>query len=187
MFRPGATSSGRLQRLQIAPPPGGRFVVGSLVTLGGIAISPDGETFASVATVDGVTSLWVQPLGDPVARRIDGPSGPQHPFWSPDSKSIGYFAAGGLFRVDAAGGAPVLVTQTVWGYPLSGSWSEDGTIVFHDRNTTCLPSPSLAATRSNCSRAVRSRRCCLAEVSCIGSLMVQSLPRHSGTPRVASA
>jgi Tol biopolymer transport system component len=143
MFRPGATSSGRLQRLQIAPPPGGRFVVGSSLTVGGIAISPDGETFAFVATVDGVTSLWVQPLGDPVASRIDGTSGPQHPFWSPDSKSVGYFGiVGGLFRVDAAGGAPVLITKTGAGYPLSGSWSEDGTIVFQDNNNGLFTVPA---------------------------------------------
>jgi len=141
MFRPGAKSSGRLQRLQIAPPPGGRFVVGSSLTVGGIAISPDGETFAFAATVDGVTSLWVQPLGDPVARKIDGTNGPQRPFWSPDSKSIGYFATGGLFRVDAAGGAPVLITKTGAGYPLSGSWSEDGTILVWDNNNGLFTVP----------------------------------------------
>jgi hypothetical protein len=50
LFRVKPTNSERLQRFQIAPPPGGRFVVGSLPTLGGMAVSPNGETLTFVAT-----------------------------------------------------------------------------------------------------------------------------------------
>jgi eukaryotic-like serine/threonine-protein kinase len=51
VFRPNTTTE-RSERLQIEPPPGGRFVVGSTVTVGGIAVSPDGRSLAFVATVN---------------------------------------------------------------------------------------------------------------------------------------
>jgi eukaryotic-like serine/threonine-protein kinase len=130
-LRPKTTNSGRLQRFQIAPPTGGRFVIGSLPTLGGMAVSPDGEMFSFVATVDDVTSLWVQPFNGG-ARKIEGAALVQRPFWSPDSKSIGYFGSGGLFRVDAAGGAPILISKWDTAYTMAGSWSDDGTILFSD-------------------------------------------------------
>jgi hypothetical protein len=130
-FRAKTTNSERLLRFQIAPPPGGRFVVGSLPTLGGVAVSPNGEALTFVATVDDMTSLWVQPFNG-TARKIEGAALVQRLFWSPDSKSIGYFGAGGLFRVDAAGGAPVLISKWDIGNVMSGSWSEDGTILFFD-------------------------------------------------------
>src|SRR5262249_23200032 len=57
ILRPGTpNTNGPLQHLQIAPPPGGRFVVGAN-GLGGMAVSPNGEMLAAVATVDGTPSL----------------------------------------------------------------------------------------------------------------------------------
>ena len=53
------------------------------------------------------------------------------PFWSPDSRDLGFFAGGALKRVSAAGGPVRLVTDNVgpWtGY--GGTWAADGTIVF---------------------------------------------------------
>jgi len=53
------------------------------------------------------------------------------PFWSPDSRDLGFFAGSALKRVPADGGPVRLVTNNVgpWtGY--GGTWAADGTIAF---------------------------------------------------------
>jgi hypothetical protein len=95
----------RAFRLQIDPPEGGQFVFGN--SSGGIALSPDGRTAAYIASANGKTALWVRPLDAPSARPLAGTEGAYYPFWSPDGKSIGFFAAGKLQRLDLAGGAPL--------------------------------------------------------------------------------
>jgi Tol biopolymer transport system component len=113
-------------RLEINPPEGGRFVFGGNV--GGIALSPDGKVAAFVATVGGKTALWVRPLDGTTARLLPGTEGAEYPFWSPDSKTIGFFAGGKLQRVELAGGTPLAICD-VSGLSLGGSWSEDGYII----------------------------------------------------------
>src|SRR5205823_5573213 len=44
-------------------------------------------------------------------------------FWSPDGTSIGFFAAGKLQRVAAAGGSPQTLADA--GYARGGTWSGD--------------------------------------------------------------
>ncbi|HMD71982.1 MAG TPA: protein kinase, partial [Bryobacteraceae bacterium] len=116
----------RVFRLQIDPPEGGRFAFG--VNVGGISISPDGRTAAFIATANGKTGLWIRPLDDTTARLIAGTESAAYPFWSPDSKSVGFFAAGRLQRVDPAGGAPLTICSV--GQDQGGAWSSDGQIVF---------------------------------------------------------
>ena len=50
------------------------------------------------------------------------------PFWSPDSRAIGFFARGKLKRIDVAGGLPQPLADAPFG--LGGTWSRDGVIVF---------------------------------------------------------
>ena len=93
------------------------------------ALSPDGRSLVFVASGDGLRRLWLRPLDQTEARPLAGTEGALNPFWSPDSKSIGFFAAAELLRLDIAGGAPqVLATATPPG--ASASWSADGTILF---------------------------------------------------------
>jgi Tol biopolymer transport system component len=119
----------RAYRLQIAPPEGGRFVFG--VRNGGIALSPDGRTAAFVASVGGKNGLWVRPLDSITARLLVAASDISVPFWSPDSKSIGFFSGNKLQRVELAGGAPFVICDDA---PLAsargGSWLSDGRIIF---------------------------------------------------------
>jgi len=49
-------------------------------------------------------------------------------FWSPDSRSLGFFAGGKLKRVDLGGGTQVLAAAPE---PRGGTWTSDGTIVFN--------------------------------------------------------
>jgi hypothetical protein len=52
-----------------------------------------------------------------------------HPFWSPDSRSIGFFAGGKLKRVDVDGG-PVLTLCDAPVHPQRGAWNSNGVILF---------------------------------------------------------
>jgi Tol biopolymer transport system component len=52
----------------------------------------------------------------------------QFPFWSPDGRSLGYFAHGYLRRIDVSGGASTMLTPVSNGR--GGSWGEGDTIVF---------------------------------------------------------
>jgi Tol biopolymer transport system component len=55
-------------------------------------------------------------------------TGAIRPFWSPDGRSLGFFADGKLKRVDLGGGLPQTLADAP--YPLGGSWNSDGVIIF---------------------------------------------------------
>jgi Tol biopolymer transport system component len=123
-------------RFRIAAP-------GSFSMTGGISptLSPDGRYVAF--TADGPTSprrVWVQSLDSLEAKEIAGSDGGVRPFWSPDSKMIGFFTGTGTKLVKvAAGGGPVQTIGTVEsiGGSVVAAWSNSGsgsgTIVFAGR------------------------------------------------------
>jgi eukaryotic-like serine/threonine-protein kinase len=91
--------------------------------------SPDGTSLAFAATgADGRTALWVRPMNTVEARELPGTEGATLPFWSPDSRALGFFADGKLKAVDLEGGS----TQMVCDAPLGrgGAWGADGVILF---------------------------------------------------------
>jgi eukaryotic-like serine/threonine-protein kinase len=95
-----------------------------------LALSPDGRVLAFVAlSADGRQQLWTRPLATTSAHPLPESDGAQAPFWSPDSRSLAFFVRGKLKVVDAAGGAPQIVTDAP-GYFGSGSWNRENTIVF---------------------------------------------------------
>jgi Tol biopolymer transport system component/predicted Ser/Thr protein kinase len=123
----------RVLRLQIDPPAGGRFVLGG-ITIGDLAISPDGKMAAFTASLNGSIGLWVRALDSGVATLLPGTENAGQPFWSPDSKSIGFVHLGtGLRRVDPGGGMPVVICNPVIGLR-SPTWGRDGQILFSDPN-----------------------------------------------------
>jgi Tol biopolymer transport system component/predicted Ser/Thr protein kinase len=124
-FRQPAADASVL-RLPINPPEGGAFSFGS--SLGGIALSPDGKTAAFSATVNGETALWVRPLDGTAAHMLPGTDGAFYPFWSPDSKSIAFFATGKLHNIDLAGGTPFTICDVTLGR--GGAWTSDGQIIY---------------------------------------------------------
>jgi hypothetical protein len=58
------------------------------------------------------------------------------PFWSPDGRSLGFFANGNLNRIDAAGGPAIAIAEAPGGR--GGAWSSDGTILYAPGTTTPL-------------------------------------------------
>ena len=96
---------------------------------GMLALSPDGRRLAFVATTaDGRDLLWTRALDALDARALEGTDGANYPFWSPDSRSIAFVAAGKLKKIDASGGtAQTLCDATA---PRGGAWGSAGAIVF---------------------------------------------------------
>ncbi len=93
------------------------------------AISPDGERLVfGVVEQDGRNRLWVRELDEIEARPVQGTEGGSRPFWSPDGRSLGFFARGKLMRIDLAGGVALPVADA----PANrgGTWSPDGNIIF---------------------------------------------------------
>jgi serine/threonine protein kinase len=70
-----------------------------------LSLSPDGRHLAFIATSGGQTMLWVRPLDALSARPLAGTENAVSPFWSPDSRVIGFFADGKLKKIEARGGA----------------------------------------------------------------------------------
>jgi serine/threonine protein kinase len=70
------------------------------------ALSPDGRHLAFVASDQGQQRLWLRSFAVEEARPIAGTDGARYPFWSVDSRSIGYTTSGSIYRVSIAGGAP---------------------------------------------------------------------------------
>jgi hypothetical protein len=77
------------------------------------------------------TSLWLRRLDSLSASRLAGTEDAQQPFWAPDSRSIGFFARGNLRKIDVAGGPDQTLADA--SFPLGGTWSPGGVIVFAPR------------------------------------------------------
>jgi len=75
------------------------------------------------------TQLWIRSMDSPELRWPSGTDGSRIPFWSADSRTIGFFADGKLKIVPAAGGpSQTLCSDT--GIGAGGTWNSQGVIVF---------------------------------------------------------
>ena len=93
------------------------------------AISPDGSKFVFVATDSMLRlGLWVRPLNSYEARMLSGTENAQYPFWSFDSRSIGFFADGKLKTIDEKGGPVMTLADAPFGR--GAAWSSSGEIVY---------------------------------------------------------
>jgi len=119
--RQPVTNDVRVMKSSILPPEKSSF--------GQIAVSPDGRHLAFTAATGGNVQLWVRPLDSTEARTLPGTQGAIFPFWSPDSRFIGFFADGRLKKIEVTGG-PVQTLCDVAGTPLGATWSREGVILF---------------------------------------------------------
>src|SRR6476659_8435792 len=119
-FRP-ATQQARTIRFFISPAEQTSFTVSE--------ISPDGSRMViGVRESSGKALLWIRSLDSLTMQPLSGTEGGIYPFWSPDSRSIAFFAEGKLKKIDVSGGpAQTLCDAGVGG---GGAWSAGGVIVF---------------------------------------------------------
>ncbi len=114
-------------RVSLALPKGMTFGEGYRA----VAVSPDGTRVVLLLVAkDGLTPplLFVRDLSRLEVRSLAGTEGASFPFWSPDGKSLAFFAGGKLKRLDPADGiVRVLCDAPV---PRGASWGSKGTIVF---------------------------------------------------------
>ena len=89
-------------RTYLPPPPNANFhTLGANV--GGVALSPDGRRLVFGAhEADGMHRLWVRDLDALEPYPVPGAEEAIMPFWSPDSRSVGFFARGKLKTVEAS-------------------------------------------------------------------------------------
>ncbi len=117
-------------------PPGRvmRFTIPSVTVsrLGGlyglIAVSPDGGEIAYVATQRTTTKLFRRPVDRVEPIEIEGSEGAHEPFYSPDGRSLAFFARQKLMKVAVSGGDPIPIAHAA--EPRGGVWGEDGSIYF---------------------------------------------------------
>jgi serine/threonine-protein kinase len=95
-----------------------------------LAISTDGTHLAYVAATPsgGTQQIYLRGMDSVETHSIPGTEGGTGPFFSPDGRSLGFFADGRLKRISLEGGvAQILADAPV---PRGASWSEQGSIVF---------------------------------------------------------
>jgi serine/threonine protein kinase/Tol biopolymer transport system component len=92
------------------------------------ALSPDGRYFVLAAQVEEAQRLWLRRLDDLDPLPLPGTEEAQYPFWSPDSRYIGFFAQGKLKKIAVTGGPAQILCDAQDGR--GGTWNREGLIVF---------------------------------------------------------
>ena len=141
-------------RFIIAPPQGSTIARG--VTGTRLALSPDGRHVAFIATTAGVERLWVQSLDSLTPQPLA--DGAESPFWSPDSRSVGFFAPGDgqLKAVPISGGPPRVICQA--GVSDASVWHRNGFILFSQEGRGIFQVPADGGVPTAITRIDRGRR-----------------------------
>jgi Tol biopolymer transport system component len=126
-FRSPPAAPGSPVRFLMSPPNGGFFIRSPSRTF--FALSPDGSRLAFVAATDR-TGIWLRAMGEIDPQPVPGTEGALSVFWSPDSRSIAFFADAKLKRVDLAGGGVVTICDAPTAILAHGTWGTDGDILF---------------------------------------------------------
>jgi len=115
-----------------APPQVVRFDVPppeSLPVVGSPKLSPDGRYLAfNGIDEQGKAQIWLRPLNALEAQPLPGTEGAGRPFWSPDSRQLGFFSGGKLKKIAVSGGPPQTICDAPTG--ADGAWNEDGVILY---------------------------------------------------------
>ena len=94
----------------------------------GVAVSPDGRSIAFSGKSEGKEMIFVRSLQAFETRAIPQTEDGRLPFWSPDSRNLGFFAYGKLKKVSLDGGGVQTIADAPFGR--GGAWSADNVILF---------------------------------------------------------
>jgi Tol biopolymer transport system component len=130
-------------RFSVEAPAGASFEVGGPISPFP-AISPDGKYLAFEATEGGKEQeIWIRSLDTLEAHPLPGTEKAFLPFWSPDSRYVGFTADNKLKKADLSGGLVQVIAALPPGFaPEGGSvqtaqaeaaWNKDGTILFNSQ------------------------------------------------------
>ena len=126
-----AQPAAQVVRFKILPPEKTDFWAPSF------ALSPNGRLLAfSAYDETGKILLYLRPMNSFLPQSLPGTEGALFPFWSPDSRSIAFFSAGKLKRVEVSGGAPQTLCEA--GYAGGGAWNRAGDIIIAPTNDGAL-------------------------------------------------
>jgi len=120
--------------LLVMPPEGTDFL--PIENAGPAVISPDGRNVVFVARQGEIQKLWLRPIGSSVPEPLENTETASHPFWSPDSKSIAFFSAKLLRKIELRSGKVETVCNIETGR--GGTWNQFGDIVFSSDYTDAL-------------------------------------------------
>jgi eukaryotic-like serine/threonine-protein kinase len=133
LWRTPSVPEGDVVRMSLNPPEGMAFAAHSIATVPTpqFAVSPDGRAIAFVAEAPGRrATIWVRSWDEVDARVLPGTEDAFEPFWSPDSRWLGFFDAQSRLRKVAVSGGPVQTIADLVADPRGGSWGPDDTILF---------------------------------------------------------
>ena len=115
----------RVMFTEMMPPAGMSFTFRE----GPPTLSPDGGKIVFVAQdTEKKNRLCLREFDQPRARVMEGTQDAEYPFWSPDGRSVGFFAEGKLKRVEIASGVPTVICAAR--DTAGATWSTTGVIVF---------------------------------------------------------
>jgi eukaryotic-like serine/threonine-protein kinase len=114
--------------VSIFPPQGTRLAL-SGIQPGPPIVSPDGRfVLLTLDTAGGKRRLWLRDLVTGEGRWIEGTDGASYPFWSFDSKQIGFFADTQMKRIPISGGPPIALAHAP--NAKGGAWSPQNVILY---------------------------------------------------------
>jgi Tol biopolymer transport system component len=93
-----------------------------------LAVSPDGRQIAAALVKDGKQQIWVRALDSLEFTPLAGTDGAARPFWSPDSRYIGFFADAKVKKIERSGGPVQTLCDALGG--MGGTWNRGGDIIF---------------------------------------------------------
>jgi serine/threonine protein kinase/Tol biopolymer transport system component len=131
---------GQVARFTVGPPENGRLNANPML----LTISPDGSKLAFVAAdASGKQLLWIRALDSPTALPLPGTDNPAQPFWSADSRFVGFDADGKLKKIAVSGGPTLTLAETT---ALGGTWNDKDVVLFGAKTIYRVSAAGGAAT-----------------------------------------
>jgi Tol biopolymer transport system component len=124
-----ATTSRQVTRFTVTPPENVELIGGGnqITSL----LSPDGRKLVYIGLQGGTQAIWIQDFSKTQPDRIPQTERAVAPFWSPDSRSIAFFADGDLRTLALETNSVRILCPAVG---LGGTWNTDDLIVFAHTN-----------------------------------------------------